>query len=104
MQVLSKQDLQCAVELTKTERQLNENARSQVIAHIDKAILPHNKLTRSDFFINALQRIEAMRMVFNLGLYYPSRHEILTYRGQLEDDWQAEAQRAFNLRREVGLI
>ncbi|KAH7303098.1 SNF2 family N-terminal domain-containing protein [Stachybotrys elegans] len=91
IQLPPKQDLQYDVKFTETERQLYEDVRSQAIAHINEAIVQHNK-------------IEAMRMVCNLGLYYPYRHEILTSRGQLENDWQTEAQRAFNLRREMGPI
>ncbi|KAI5465359.1 SNF2 family N-terminal domain-containing protein [Mariannaea sp. PMI_226] len=104
IQLPPKQDLQCAVEFIEAERNLYEDVRSQVIAHIDEAIVQQNKSTRSDSFINVLQRIEAMRMVCNLGLYYPSRHDILTCRRQVEGDWQTEAQRVFHLRRDTGSI
>jgi SWI/SNF-related matrix-associated actin-dependent regulator of chromatin subfamily A3 len=104
IQLPPRQDLQYTVEFTQAERRLYEDVRSQVISHIDEAILQRDKSNRSDSFINVLQRIEAMRMVCDLGVYYPSRHEMFNFRGQPEEDWRAEAQRAFNLRREMSPI
>ncbi|KAH6880475.1 SNF2 family N-terminal domain-containing protein [Thelonectria olida] len=104
VQLPPRQDLQYSVEFTQAERQLYEDVRSQVISHIDEAILQRDKSASSDFFINVLQRIEAMRMVCDLGVYYHSRHETFTSCGQPEKGWPDEAQRAFNLRREMGPI
>ncbi|WZH48536.1 SNF2 family N-terminal domain-containing protein [Fusarium acuminatum] len=44
-----------------------------------------------------------MRMICNLGLRYHMRHEKPSFQGSV-DDWQSEAQEAFNLRREEGVI
>ncbi|KAH6974576.1 SNF2 family N-terminal domain-containing protein, partial [Ilyonectria sp. MPI-CAGE-AT-0026] len=104
IQLPTKHDYTYTVEFTTAERQLYEDVRSQAIAHIDEALHLRDSSTRSHSFFNVLQRIEAMRMVCNLGLHYPSRHEVLSGRQNTEDDWQVEAQRVFNLQRDMGQI
>ncbi|EWG53327.1 hypothetical protein FVEG_11783 [Fusarium verticillioides 7600] len=44
-----------------------------------------------------------MRMICNLGLQYHLRHEKPSFH-EAANDWQSEVQRAFNLRREEGVI
>lgn len=104
IQLPTKHDYTYTVEFTTAERQLYEDIRSQVIAHINEALLLRDSSTRSHSFFNVLQRIEAMRMVCNLGLYYPSRHEVLNGRQNTDNDWQVEAQRVYNLQRDMGQI
>ena len=101
IQLPPRRDLRCPVDFTPPERHLYEDIRTQVIAHIDEALLRHDNQTRSHSFVNVLQRIEAMRIVCNLGLYYPSRHDMSKNDEPDADNWHITAQRAFNLRREM---
>lgn len=104
IQLPPRRDMRCPVDFTSAERHLYEDIRTQVIAHIDEALLQYDNATRSHSFVNVLQRIEAMRIVCNLGLYYPSRHEISKKDEPNANNWHTTAQRVFNLRREMGQI
>ena len=104
IQLPPRRDLQYPVNFTQEERRLYEDIRMQAISHLDEALLRHEDSTRQPSFVNVLQRIEAMRMVCNLGLSYPSRHEISTHGALDSDNWQISAQSALNLRREMGQI
>lgn len=97
-----KQDLKCTLSLSAPERQLYDGIRTQALAKIDEALAQHG--VKSHSFVNVLQRIEAMRMVCNLGLHYHARHEIETSRHNESsaDKWEALAQRTFNIRRGMG--
>ncbi|RFU28304.1 hypothetical protein B7463_g8046, partial [Scytalidium lignicola] len=92
-------DMQCPVNFKPAERQLYDHIRMQVINQLSKY---GDSNTFS--FVNALQRIEAMRMVCNLGVYYPSRHAMLNREGSDTDNWEILAQRTFNLQREMGQV
>ncbi|KAI1501806.1 SNF2 family N-terminal domain-containing protein [Biscogniauxia marginata] len=104
IQLPPRRDLQYPVNFTPDERNLYEYIRMQAIAHIDETLLRYGDSTKPHSFVNVLQRIEAMRMVCNLGLSYPSRHEISTHNELDTDNWQMSAQRILNLRREMGPI
>ncbi|KAK5987284.1 SMARCA3-like protein [Cladobotryum mycophilum] len=99
-----RQDEQCPVEFTEAERSLYEKIKAQAIAHIDDALLHHGDTRRSNSFVNVLQRIEAMRMVCNLGLRYPSRHEAVKQSDSHPRDWKDAAQDIFDMRRNMGQI
>ncbi|KAH7236497.1 SNF2 family N-terminal domain-containing protein [Fusarium tricinctum] len=96
-------NLQLQVEFTTAERQLYEDVRLQVLSQLNHSVPASFKSLQPNFFINILQKIEAMRMICNLGLHYHMRHEKPSFQGSV-DDWQSEAQEAFNLRREEGVI
>ncbi|KAF5549124.1 global transactivator [Fusarium mexicanum] len=96
-------NLQLQVQFTIAERQLYEDVRMQVLSQLNDSAPASFKSLQPNFFINILQKIEAMRMICNLGLHYHMRHEKPSLQG-LVDDWQSEAQKAFNLRREEGTI
>ncbi|KAG4282308.1 hypothetical protein FPRO06_08981 [Fusarium proliferatum] len=96
-------NLQLQVEFTTAERQLYEDVRLQVLSQLNDSAPASFKSLQPNFFINILQKIEAMRMICNLGLHYHMRHEKPSFQGSV-DDWQSEAQKAFNLRREEGVI
>ncbi|KAG4273276.1 hypothetical protein FPRO04_09882 [Fusarium proliferatum] len=96
-------NLQLQVEFTTAERQLYEDVRLQVLSQLNDSAPISFKSLQPNFFINILQKIEAMRMICNLGLHYHLRHEKSSVQGSVED-WQSEAQKAFNLRREEGVV
>ncbi|VTT78060.1 unnamed protein product, partial [Fusarium fujikuroi] len=96
-------NLQLQVEFTTAERQLYEDVRLQVLSQLNDSAPASFKSLQPNFFINILQKIEAMRMICNLGLHYHLRHEKPSVQGSV-DDWQSEAQKAFNLRREEGVV
>lgn len=96
-------NLQLQVEFTTAERQLYEDVRLQVLSQLNDSAPESFKSLQPNLFINILQKIEAMRMICNLGLHYHLRHEKPSFQGSV-DDWQSEAQKAFNLRREEGAI
>lgn len=96
-------NLQLQVEFTTAERQLYEDVRLQVLSQLNDSVPASLKSLQPNFFINILQKIEAMRMICNLGLQYHLRHEKPSFH-ESANDWQSEAQRAFNLRREEGVI
>ncbi|KAF4947614.1 hypothetical protein FGADI_10295 [Fusarium gaditjirri] len=96
-------NLQLQVEFTTAERQLYEDVRLQVLSQLNDSAPISFKSLQPNFFINILQKIEAMRMICNLGLHYHLRHEKSSVQGSVED-WQSEAQKAFNLRREESVV
>lgn len=99
-------DLVCHVEFLQAERELYTQVRMQAIARLNEALLHVSDGGRAATFVNALQQIEAMRMVCNLGLVYQTRHDTGSLASKLPDtsNWQDAAQRWFNLRFEMGNI
>jgi SWI/SNF-related matrix-associated actin-dependent regulator of chromatin subfamily A3 len=77
----------------------------QTRAQIEAAIQMRETFGTMANYTNMLQRIEAMRMVCNLGLYYHSRKRILdSYQSQIDVhdvSWDQVAQRTFDMRREM---
>ncbi|KAH8652844.1 SNF2 family N-terminal domain-containing protein [Ilyonectria robusta] len=106
VQLPPRHDRACHVEFQPVERELYDQVRTQAIARFDEALLQGNHETRTASFVSVLQQIEAMRMVCNLGLLYPSRHDTSSMTGKMPDmdNWQETAQRGFNLRFEMGSI
>lgn len=94
------------VELSLEERQLYDGIRSQALVKIDEALHQSGDPARSHSFVNVLQRIEAMRMVCNLGLHYHARHDIDSCRidEPALERWDVIAQRKFNMRRGLGQV
>jgi len=99
-------DMQCPIEITAAERKLYDEVRTRVIAQIEEALADGAETTRSLTYVNVLQQIEAMRMICNLGIYYHSRHDkaVPVFLTQAGSNWGANAQKAFNLQREMGPI
>ncbi|KAK4060672.1 hypothetical protein Trihar35433_10080 [Trichoderma harzianum] len=67
IQLPLRRDLQCAVELTGTERAMYDEIRNKTVARIDDILYESSDDTRPVEYTNVLQQIEAMRMVCNLG-------------------------------------
>ncbi|KAK3989051.1 SNF2 family N-terminal domain-containing protein [Cladorrhinum sp. PSN332] len=96
-------DKRYLIDLNSSERKLYEATRTQALAKIDEALAQKGDGPKSHFFQNVLQRIEAMRMICNLGLHYHSRHDI--QKSLLGDSasskWEDIAQSSFDIRREL---
>lgn len=101
-------DHQCFLDLDPQERYLYNEIRVQTVYQIEQAIQIRDGAGPMTSYTNVLQRIEAMRMVCNLGLHYHNRKRILeSYRDtttSLTDRWEDIAQRAFDMRREMDTI
>lgn len=99
-----RQDLQFFVDMTLSERSLYDEIRTQTAYQIEQAIRMRDQLGSTYSYQNVLQRIEAMRMVCNLGLYYHSRHQTTHYGRPQNESWGQIAQKTFNMRREMDPI
>ncbi|GAB1316916.1 alpha-1,6-mannosyltransferase [Madurella fahalii] len=106
VQLPARRDLQCLVEFTPAERASYEDIRTQALEKIDEALLQAGDCIKPHSFVNVLQRIEAMRMICNLGLHYHSRHSTESMRkiDSTPDSWSVIAQRALDLRRGMGQV
>ena len=94
--------LQCPVEFNSAERELYEGIKFQVIAQMNETSFEMSTSKESKTYINILQKIEAMRMVCNLGLHYHHRYNTgAAPKDQNHDEWATAAQEAFNLYRDV---
>ncbi|KAK2038227.1 hypothetical protein LZ31DRAFT_130780 [Colletotrichum somersetense] len=100
-------DRACYVEFQPDERELYNQVRTRTIAHIDQVLLQGSHGTGVPSSFTVLQQIVGMRLVCNLGLFYPSRHDTSTLATNklVKKDWNQAAQNEFNLRfNEVGRI
>ncbi|KAL6906931.1 SNF2 family N-terminal domain-containing protein [Trichoderma evansii] len=105
IQLPPRHDSQQFVELSSEERKLYQTAKMQIISHVTQALSVDGELNRKHSYANMLQRIEAMRMICNLGVYYKMRYNLEEYNEQTSQQWNEEAaQRMFNLYREINSI
>lgn len=80
-----------------------EEFRGQAIITIEEALQPGpNTSSGGISYVNALQQIESLRLICNLGLSYRPGHDGAAQRPK--DDWISIAQRIFNTRRELDPI
>ncbi|KKO99582.1 hypothetical protein THAR02_08316 [Trichoderma harzianum] len=98
IQLPPRHDFQHFVELAQAERDLYQAFKMHTLSHIEQALSADGKFKRTHSYANMLQRIEAMRMVCNLGLYYKMRYDLETYNEQTSQNWTAVAQQMFNIR------
>ncbi|KAK3330846.1 P-loop containing nucleoside triphosphate hydrolase protein [Apodospora peruviana] len=104
--------LKFPVEFSLAERQFYDKLRHQVIARIEDAfgdVDGHGGAgsASSHSYVTVIQRINALRMVCNLGTHYDSRHDLSMTKDSAEysKDWSsAIAQQAFNIQREMGPV
>lgn len=103
-----REDSHLLVELDPPERQLYDEIRMQTVNQIEQAIQMRESFGKMSNYTNVLQRIEALRMVCNLGLYYHSRKRILdSYQPQTDSHtvtWEEMAQRTFDMCRGMDAI
>lgn len=105
IQLPPRHDFKQFVELSPAERELYKAAKMHAISHFNQALATDGKLNGTHSYAHMLQRIEAMRMICNLGVYYKMRHDLETYNEETSQEWNEEtAQRMFNLYREINSI
>ncbi|KAM0483625.1 hypothetical protein ACHAPX_002117 [Trichoderma viride] len=98
IQLPPRHDFKQFVELSPAERELYKAAKMHAISHFNQALATDGKLNGTHSYAHMLQRIEAMRMICNLGVYYKMRHDLETYNEETSQEWNEEtAQRMFNL-------
>ncbi|KAK0630872.1 SNF2 family N-terminal domain-containing protein, partial [Bombardia bombarda] len=103
----TRKDLRFPVEFNLAEREFYDNLKNQALAHIDEACYGETQAYGLSSYINVIQKINALRMICNIGLHYDSRHSLsVTERpNKREYDWSTVAQETFNLQREMdGLV
>ncbi|KAM0251697.1 hypothetical protein ACHAQJ_008067 [Trichoderma viride] len=105
IQLPPRHDFKQFVELSAAERELYQTIKMHTISHMEQAISIGGKLSGTHSYANMLQRIEAMRMICNLGVYYKMRYDLEAYNEQASQNWTEEAaQRMFNTRRGISSV
>lgn len=105
IQLPTRHDLQQFVELSSTERELYQTTKMHTIYHIEQALSNRGKLSGTHSYANMLQRIEAMRMICNLGVFYKTRYGLEAFNDQVSQEWNEEAaQRMFKIYRGINSI
>lgn len=105
IQLPPRHDLQQFVELSLAERELYQTTKMHTISHIEQALSTSGKLSGTHSYANMLQRIEAMRMICNLGVYYKMRYGLEAFNEQISQEWNGvAAQRMFNIYRGINSI
>lgn len=99
-----RRDLLCPVEFNPKERAFYDEIRDGAIAQLDEAMISAADGAGGRSYLNALQRLEAMRMVCDLGVYYEHRHQVSDALQQPLDsfDWNQVAQQSFSRCCEIG--
>ncbi|KAK1750444.1 SNF2 family N-terminal domain-containing protein [Echria macrotheca] len=94
-------DLKFPVVFSGRERDLYEKLKHQTIAKMEE--LFHDGGAASNSYISVMQRINALRMICDLGMYYDARHDLMAAEEAHHalEDWPAVAQQTFNFHRDV---
>ncbi|UKZ62119.1 uncharacterized protein TrAtP1_003379 [Trichoderma atroviride] len=105
IQLPPRHDLQQFVELSPAERELYHTTKMHTMSHMEQALATGGKLNGTHSYANMLQRIEAMRMICNLGVHYKMRYDLETFNEQVSQEWnEVAAQRMFNIYRGINSI
>lgn len=98
----SRTNLKLPVEFSPEERKLYDELKAQTLSRIEEA---YDGGPASLSYITVLQRINALRVVCDLGVNYASRHSLAggdeIADGAAVGDWASAAQLAFDHRREM---
>lgn len=94
------------VNLYPAERDLYNQIREQALVRIEEALCGDSDQARARVYINALQKIESLRLVCDLGLQYYARDTASNKRAHAQafsvtDQWTREAQDVFNAHRNM---
>ncbi|KAL8296010.1 hypothetical protein RB600_001479 [Gaeumannomyces tritici] len=92
-------NLKLPVEFSPEERKFYDELKAQTLARIEEAYDGGDGRPASMSYITVLQRINALRVVCDLGLNYASKHNLAE--GAATGDWKSVAQLAFDHRRET---
>ncbi|EHK45147.1 hypothetical protein TRIATDRAFT_39079, partial [Trichoderma atroviride IMI 206040] len=105
IQLPPRHDLQQFVELSPAERELYQTIKMHTMSHMEQALSTSGKLNGTHSYANMLQRIEAMRMIRNLGVHYKMRYDLEMFNEQVSQEWnEVAAQRMFNIYRGINSI
>ncbi|KAL6878767.1 SNF2 family N-terminal domain-containing protein [Trichoderma novae-zelandiae] len=104
IQLPPRHDFKLFVELAPAERHLYQNFKTRTLSHIEQALSVDGRLSQTYSYASMLQRIEAMRMICNLGVYYKVRYDLQAYNEQTSQSWTEAAQQMFNIRRGMSSI
>lgn len=107
------------IDLAPAERALYNTIHAQALAKIDEATHKDSESSRAGVYANALQKIESLRLVCDLGLHYHTR-AAATNGGDggktnggggggggdcsEQEKWNRNAQNVFNTQRDLGPI
>jgi hypothetical protein len=101
-------DLKFPIEFSPSERVLYEKIKHQTIARIEETLQDNDSGgLASNSYISVMQRINALRMVCDLGVNYDDRHHLAAAEEPHDSnlkDWSTIAQETFNLHREVSPV
>ncbi|OPB38875.1 alpha-1,6-mannosyltransferase subunit [Trichoderma guizhouense] len=97
-----RRDVRCPVDFSREERALYDEIREQAVSKIEEVLQNSSEASRASGYVNVLQRIESLRLVCDLGLYYHSRHQNLQNLMAEANDWASVAQETFNVQRGMG--
>jgi SNF2 family DNA or RNA helicase len=100
IQLPARRDTQCPVDFSREERVVYNHAREQTITKIDEVLQKNSESSQMGIYVNALQQIESLRLICNLGLYYHTRYNTRPT-PTTDMDWTRIAQQTFNLKREM---
>ncbi|KAF2108636.1 SNF2 family N-terminal domain-containing protein [Lophiotrema nucula] len=95
-------DFRCPVDFSDAERKLYDSVHQKVVTKLDDVLHEGSTLSTTGIYVNMLQQIESLRLICNLGVHYHSRHETAIV--QASSEWAMEAQKAFNIQREMEVI
>lgn len=91
-------NLLCPLDFSHAELSTYNEAKERAIKRIDEALYSSDT---SGAYANALQQIDALRMICNLGSHYRPSGQSRKTKLQT-DDWDNHAQQAFDSQREFG--
>ncbi|KAK6537153.1 alpha-1,6-mannosyltransferase [Orbilia ellipsospora] len=95
-------DVRCEVEFNAGERKLYDEIKDQAVLQIREAVIENANAPASRAFVNFIQKINSLRIICNMGLYYPTRHDGQKIRAATL--WTELAQQAFDFQCEAGPI
>jgi len=94
-------DLKCSIDFTAQERKVYDQLKNNTIAQIEEAYGGGDKKAA---YINVIKRINAMRMMCNLGLHYDTRRDLASTNNSTAASWTDQAQSIFNSEREMDRV
>ncbi|KAG7294426.1 hypothetical protein NEMBOFW57_004497 [Staphylotrichum longicolle] len=101
-------DLKFPIKFRTTERELYDKVKHQTMAKIEEAFQDGDSGgLGSSSYIAVMQRINALRMICDLGLNYDSRHHLTAAEDTQSSefkDWHTIAQETFNLHHEISPV
>ncbi|EEU43830.1 uncharacterized protein NECHADRAFT_74036 [Fusarium vanettenii 77-13-4] len=101
-----RKDLKFRVDFSPDERKFYDKLRHQAITRMEEAFSDGDGGSASDSYITVIQKINALRMVCNLGLHYDARHDLAAKEESANHskDWSTNVQQTFDFQREMDSV